>query len=732
MNSRVTPFGQGPFPLRRPLPETEEGDQVEVRELLRMVMRRKWLIAAITVICALLAGLAVSQITPRYTSVSKVMLDARRSQVITDEEVVSDLELSDQVVNGEVAVLRSNVLIERVIREIGFDRLEMLDPAEREPSLLDRAKEAVDRLIGPAPPPPLSPEAAEAARMERLVSAIRKGQTVRREGDSFVISILMETGDPELSTLLANTIAGQYIAAQLTGRRETAQRASNSLQDRVDELRAQVEEAEAAVEQYRAEILILEGGSLGAAAGQLEELNNQLIVARSDRIAAEARYSTIARVLDEKGMEAVANIVTSPLIESLNEDLLAATRKDAVWAERYDADHPERLRLAAEIAGIREDLIREVAKAVDMRKSELEVAKFREEAMQKSLSEVEERLLAISRATIGLRQLEREAAAKRQTYEGLLERLNETRTQEQLQEPDALLIERATVPGAPSAPRPKLMTALGGMMGAVLAIGLVFFLELTGIAFRSVRELEAETGLPVLAALPNGHWKSPRRAFDALRAEPYGIYGERIRHLRTALLMRDGRDLPRSILLASSVPGEGKTTTTMALAHMATLAGKSVIVIDCDLRRSALQAAFEWKMKHDFVDFIENRCDIEEAIHSDPDLGFDVLVASGSHPRTADQLSAKWLKPLIDQLKRVYDVVLVDAPAMLAVSDALVLGQAVDSRIYLVRWNETPRSAVGKGLAAFDEMGLALDGTVMTMVDDSKSPDTYASEYAYA
>ncbi|MGC9368075.1 MAG: GumC family protein [Paracoccaceae bacterium] len=728
----MTPLGPGPFPLRRPHPGNEESDAVDVRELLRMLLRRKWMIIGITLLCAVLAGLAVSQVTPRYTAVSKVMLDARHSQVITDAEVVSDLDLSEQVVNGEAAVLRSNVLIERVINKLGYDRLAGMDPANRPRSLVERAKQGIDALMGVEPSEPLAPEAAAAARTERLVTAIRKGQTVRREGDSFVIAILMETEEAALSTLLANTIADQYIASQLTGRRETAQRASTSIEDRAGELRAQVEEAEAAVEQYRAEILILEGGSLGAAAGQLEELNNQLIVARSDRIAAEARYNQIASVSAEQGLGAVANIVTSPLIETLNEQLLEATRKEAVWAERYGADHPERVRLAAEIARIREDLDREVAKMVEISRSELEVAKFREAAMEKSLSEVEERLLAISRATIGLRQLEREAAAKRQTYEGLLERLNETRTQEQLQEPDAVLIERATVPAAPSAPRPKLMVALGGMTGAALAVGLVFFLELTGVAFRSVAEMETETGLPVLAAIPDGRWKNPRAAFEALRADPYGIYGERIRHLRTALLMRDGRDVSRAILLASSVPGEGKTTTALALAHMSALAGKSVIVVDCDLRRSSLQAAFKWKMAHDFVDFIENRCDIDDAIYSDPDLGFDVLAASGSHPGTADQLSAKWLKPLISELKRVYDVVIVDAPALLAVSDALVLAQAVDSRVYLVRWNETPRNAVSKGLAAFTEMGLVLDGTVMTMVDSNKSPDAYASDYAYA
>lgn len=735
MNSRVNPFGPGPFPLRKPPLSDAEGDEVDVRELLRMVMRRKGLVILMAALFALVAGLVVSQITPKYTSVSKVMLDARHSRVITDEEVVSDLDLSDEVVNGEAAVLRSNVLLERVIAEIGPDRLNVLDPALRPPSLVGRLVEMVTPylpVLKPEDKPALTAEQAAAARVKRLVWGIRDGLTVRREGESFVIALFVETEDPELSALLANTISQQYIAAQLTGRRATAQRATASIESRVNELRSEVSRAEAAVEQYRAEILILEGGSLGAAAGQLEELNNQLIVARSDRIAIEARYDQIQRLLDQQGVAALADIVTSPMIEVLNEELIAATRKEAVWADRYGSDHPERLRLSAEIARIRAALEGEVRKMVEIRKSELEVAQFRETAMQDSLTDLEERLQDISRATIGLRQLEREAAATRQTYEALLARLNETRTQEQLQEPDAVVIERATVPDLPSAPRPKLMLALGAATGLALGLGLALFLELTSVTYRSLRELEAGTHTPVLAAIPDGGWRNPRKAFDEIRKEPYGVFGESIRHLRTALLMRDGVDQPRSILLASSVPAEGKTTTVMALAHMSALAGKSVIVLDCDLRRSSLQAAFKWSMRHDFVDFIENRCSVDEAIHSDPDLGFDVLAASGPKPQVADQLSAKWLKPLIAQLKTVYDVVLIDAPALLAVSDALVLAQAVDSSVYLVRWGATPRQAVSNGLGAFAEMGLEVDGTVMTMVDMKKSSDAYTSKYAYA
>lgn len=727
MNSRATPFGSGPFPLRKPLPPGEEGDTIDVRELIQIVLRRKWLIAGVALVCALLAGILVSLATPKYTAGAKVMLDARRGQVITQEEVVSDLDLSDEVVNGEAALLRSNVLLEQVIRKIGFDTLAPLDPANAPPTLKSRIK----GLFVSEKPSTLTPEQAEAAQVERLVWAIRKRQNVRREGESFVIAIWMDTESAQLSTLLANTIADQYIASQLSGRRDTAQRATSSIETRVTELRGQVETSEAAVEQYRAELLILEGGSLGAAAAQLEELNSQLVIARSDRIAEEARFNQITKVMQAQGIGALANIVTSPIIETLTEDLIDATRQDAVWADRYQPDHPERVRLRAEIARINEDLAREGQKVLDIQQSELEVAKFREVALQDSVDKMEERLLDISRANIGLRQLEREAAASRQTYEQLLARLNETRTQEQLQEPDAVLIERATMPGKPTSPKPKLMIVLGGVTGVALGLGLAFFLELTGLAFRSVRELEQETGLPVLTTVPKGDWKTPLDALNEIRSDPYGIFGERIRHLRTALLMRDGKDVSRSIMVASSVPGEGKTTTTMALAQMVALAGKSVIVVDCDLRRSSWHAAFKWEMEHDFADFIENRCEIDEAIYTDEELGFDVLCAAGSYPKVADQLSARWLKPLIEELKRAYDVVLVDAPALLAVSDALVLGQAVDSRIYLVGWNETPRNAVAKGLAAFREMGQGLEGVVMTKVDAKGNPDAYTREYAY-
>ena len=706
MNSRVLPADLRS--LARPRRDTpiDADEGVDVRALGQAVWRRRWTILGAMLGLGLLAWLATSQVTPTYTAMSKVMLEARKAQIAPAEQVVSDLDLSEQVVNGEAAYLQSNVLLSEVIARIGPERLAPMDPW---------------------------PEGGADGLSERLVWAIRDNLVVYPEGDSYVIAIVADSEDPELAALIANTIAETYIARQIEARRDTTSEATVWLERRVDELRADVEAAEARVADYRARSLVEDGGSLDTASQQLADLNARLIEARADRVTAEARYGQLQAVIDREGLDGAGRIVTSPLIEDLNAERIDLERRDSVWAQDYGPDHPERRKIDTALTQVRDQLRAEIGRIVEQRRSDLEVAQAREQSLMDGIADLEERVLSISSNALGLRQLQREADAKRQTYAAFLARLTETRTQEQLQQPDARLIERATVPGAPSAPRPKLMGALGAMVGLSLGLGLVFFLEMTAQTYRSVRELESGTGLPVLAAIPEQRWKSLPDAAAMLAADPYAAYGERIRQLRTALMVQDGREGARAVLMLSAAPGEGKTTTTLALAQMAALAGKAVIVIDADLRRSALQSAFAWQMEEgeDFAAFIRGTCSLDRAIYTDPDLDIDILAAAEPDATLADRLDTSWLAPVVEELKRVYDLVLIDAPALLAVSDALVLAQVVDTRVFLVRWETTPRKAVAQGLAALEEAGLPLTGTALTMVDPAKSPDTYAESYAH-
>ncbi len=728
MNSRLLPFQAATGVLRRRPDPSGAQDRVDPRELARVFWARRRIVLGAMLVGAVLTYLIVSMMTPRFEGLAKVMLEARKPQMSNSQQVVPDLAVTDQVVNSEVSVLTSNVLIEQAIDLIGMARLDSMDPALQPPSI-------IGRIMGVFASKSASSDTSmtpEQLKKERLVDAITKSLTVKREDQSNVLDIQILNKDRVLAPLIANAMAQAYIEGQVNGRRLTAGDATQWLQRRVDQLKVDVETAEKQVDKFRAENLITDGGSLDAATQQLGELNNQLVLARADRIAAEASYNRLQNVIAKGGITAVGDIVSSPALDALNTSLQALQRQDAIWAANYGPTHPERVRLAGEMKGIQGDITQEVQKLVEQRKSALATAQLREQTMMASIADMEKRVVTLSRSTIDLRQLERVASSAQSAYNDALTRLNNTRTEEQMQQPDSVLIARATQSSLPATPRKMLMTFIGALSGLALGLGAVFFKEMAQTTFKLASEIESDTGLPLIASIPQESWTTPLEALTELSVRPYGLYAERIRHLRTAILARDTKVKARSVIFMSSVPGESKTTTTLALAQMAALAGRSVIVVDCDLRRTTLSQTFPVNRQYDLADFIFNKCALSDAIHSDPKLSFDILAANTRRPDAADELSISWLQPMIDALKSRYDLVLIDAPALLAVSDALILAQVVDERYFLVRWHSTARDAVLKGISQLAEAGVSLDGVVMTLVDPKSRGELYADAYDYS
>lgn len=731
MNSRVTTVEALPVLRRHGVSPAEDRDAVDVRAVLRVFWMRRWLIlGSMLVTGALIFGL-MRQITPTYTAYARVILDSRKSQIVTDNQVVADLTPSMQIVNGEIAIIRSNILIGDVVAALDKSHLDHLDPALREKSLLAELKSSLRGLFPSEAKTSRSPLSPEELREIRLIGAIKRHLKVYNETDSFVISIKFEADDPVIAQTIANKIAERYIAVQLDVRKGAIDQATNWLERRLGTLEQEVEAAEAAVASFRAERLVVDGGTLENASEQLSNLNSQLILTRAERAEAEAELEQLNRVVAQSGLARAAVVVSTPAIDALHAEALVLRQQDAVWARSYGPEHARRLEIQRELSDINAALETEVARIIELRRSELAIARSREERLSKSIAETEQQVLSISRNQLGLKQLERQASARRQGYESLLTRITEARTQMQLQEADAKLIEYAMIPEVPSAPRPKLMAIVGASIAGSLTIALVFFNQMTLTTFRSVRELEAETGLPVLSSLPLEPWPGIKEGIAALRANPYSIYGERIRQLRTSLLVANGKDTTRSILVLSSVPGEGKTMTAVALAEMSAIAGKSTILVDFDLRRSTVQKTFGWDIPNDLSDFIENRCTFDEAIYSPEEFDFDVMAATGPRHGAVEELAVGWLKPMIGELKRVYDTVIIDAPALMVVSDAMILAQAVDSRIYVVGYDSTPRSVVTEGLARLGRMRLGVSGIVLNKLDPRKSPDPYSEGYDY-
>ncbi|MGB3242949.1 MAG: polysaccharide biosynthesis tyrosine autokinase [Sulfitobacter sp.] len=712
-------------------------DTIDLGRLGRAIWLRKWLVLATTLVfaCAFLFSSLTQD--PIYTANSTVMLDPREQQVISSQEqVVSDLKLSNPILESEVALLRSSTLVKTVVLEIGLDRFNALDPALAKPSLTRRItrtiRSGIDALVGSrdAETPENAPlVSAEVARENRIVSAVRDGLVVRRVGDSYVIEINVSTIDPVLSAEIANVLAENYIEEQLADRQRVAQDATRWLATQVDSRRLELANAEAEVEAYQRDQLVETGASEEMLQQQLVELNQQISLDRSNRATETARLSRIERVLAERGVAAATEGLESPYLSSLREQRAELAREDARLAASLGKSHPDRSVLLSEIAQLDGAMEDEVQAIAEGHRNEIEILLARERSLQSDMDAIESQLASISTASLRLRELEREAEARRGGFEELLGRLGETRAQVEIQRSEAKMVNVAQVPLGPSGPRIKLMTAFGAMLGLTAGLVAALMLELLGSGFTQSSELERLTQIPVLASIPRAPVGRISDLLDLIKGPNFSALSERIRQLRMMLLLNAQPGQPLSVVLLSSVQDEGKSTTALALAASFATAGHKTILVDLDTRRSVMLSQFSKQANSDLGDWVEGKAHLDETIVEIDELDLSVCGTQRSTALLADTMDTDKLHELIGLLGQKFDVIIADAPPVLAVSDGLSIASAVDHILYMVRYRTTSRRSLTYGLSILRHVGLAPTGLVLTIADIEADPDGYAQGY---
>jgi len=721
-----TPAPVAPAPAMAPMPAAER--PIEVRQVAMTIWRRRWVLI-LTLVASLIGGATVlERIPPEYTAYAELMLNNRQTRVVDIESVVGDLGTPDAADN-ELRVLTSQRLLQKVVDRLRLDRDPEFNPALRAPGTLTRGRAALAAqlpgsplgdLIAPAPPIADPMLRAERERLE-IIETFRRALKITGVPRTRALTIGVTSTDPAKAALIANTLADLYIDDQLEEKFEATRRASAWLTERIGELKTKLETSEAAIEAFKAEQTLGDGQGADLTMQQIAELNTELISARATRAEAEARVSQIQRRVRQGGIDAAANVVSSELVLALRKELSELVRQEAELSARYGDKHPRMVKVRAEIADARGAISAEVGKVIEGLRNDAAVARAREQALTRSLSELEDKSVVLARASVELRQLEREAEADRLIYQNFLNRLRETTEQEDLQAADARLLSAATPPLTPSAPSAKKVLVVSGVLGLALGFGLIVLLERVDRSFRSAAEIEEATGLPVLAALPERPSRHRRALLEHVIKRPNGALAEAVRSLRTALALGLGLGTgaagPKVVMVTSALPGEGKSTTALLLAQMAAQANRKAIVVDCDLRRPSVQRTFGLGRRPGLTAVLDGALTEADAILHDQATGIDVLASPQPEATAAERLSAPAFEALIGDLRQRYDLVVLDTPPILAVSDAAVVGRVADRALFCVRWADTARGAVQQGLARLAAFGLMPSGIVMTQVD---------------
>ena len=349
-------------------------------------------------------------------------------------------------------------------------------------------------------------------------------------------------------------------------------------------------------------------------------------------------------------------------------------------------------------------------------------------ALRNSQETLKTQVSAQSEELIQLQQLTREAEATRLLYEYFLTRLKETSAQQGIQQADSRILSNAVIPDRAALPRKSLILTMAGALGMIFGAGFVLLRETRNNGFRSSQDLESTSGYTVLGQVPNIPARNRRPKLEYLLEKPTSAAAEAIRNLRTSVMLSNVDSPPQVIVSTSSVPGEGKTTNSLALAQNIAKMGRKVLLIEGDIRRRTLNEYFDDLPEKGIVSIVTGEATLEETIHHSDILGTDMLVGDKANINAADLFSSDKFRALILTLRERYDTIIIDTPPVLIVPDARIIAQNADVVLFTVKWDATPRKQVLEGLDMFRTGRIRVGGLVLSQINE-KQMNRYGGRY---
>jgi len=705
---------RGPFSSLETLDRGEE-KTLDVHAIIGAFRRRLKLFVIVVAAVFAATALITLQQTPKYTGTARVLIDQHKQEIVKDQEVVSDFPVDSNMVDTEVEILRSRSIAERVAEDAGLFRS---SAAKKKPSLLRILLGYIVPSVSRAPDPRVV--------REKVIDDLLDGLDVARAGDTYMIDVSYSATDPATSAMLANSFAREYINDQISARYNLTEQASQWLSGRLAALRKQADEADAAVQAYKAANNLVAAQGSTIAEQEVSGLDQQLAIVRADQAEKEARLSTAREQLKHGSTgEDVGAALDSPVIQQLRQQRAVVSQRVAEMEGRYGDRHPDLLKSRRELLDLDAQIHSEVTRIISNLEAQVEVARQHTASLMGSLNQTRNQLSGNAKASVRLSELQRNADAASAVYQTFLDRYKQASAQVGMQRSDARVVSAAKIPTAPSSPRIMLNFALGLVIALLLGIGAVSVAEMFDTGLSTAEDVELELGVPALGIIPNLETvqTSGEAGAELLSPEKYvvkyplSLFAESFRNLRASIRMSRAGKKTKLIAITSALMDEGKTTTAVALARVAALAGDRTILIDCDLRHRGVNAVLSEERDVGLVELLSGNATLADVIVRDTETAADILPLGRSAFTPRDLLASDAMQEVLAQLSASYDLVILDAPPVLAVSDTRGFADKVDAVIVLARWSKTPRKAIQQALRTLYGSGAFIAGVVLSRAD---------------
>lgn len=703
-------------------PPGKSGDDgIDIHQILGVLRRRINLVAGCVGLSTILAIIAVLQLTPRYTAEATVMLEERKNEVLDVQTLLSEMQGDINVIRTEVEVLKSPSIAAKVADKLNLYALPEFNPSLAKPGFFDFLTQpfhwvarSIKDLTSKSSDQPGDSALRDQDRKTAMVQAVAGHVDISNDGRSYLLRIRAQSNDRELAAKIANTYVDVYLLDQLEAKFDAVKRTSTWLNDQLATLRDKVRDSDRAVQVFKEQNNLTETKGGTVAEQQLSELNSQLILASADRAQKESSLRQLQDQLRAGNLNA-PSVMGSALIQKLREQQAELTRKESELAQRYKPAHPTMVNIRAEIEDLKHKIDSEAGQTAQGLAGDVAAARAREASLRDTLAGLQRNTAEQGKVEVQLRELERESDANKALYENFLNKFKQANAESDIQQADARLVSPATPPTSPSYPNKTMTVGFTFVVSIFAGIAIAFLVERLDNGFRTAEQIERLVGLPTLGLVPAiAGEDSPQ---DLIVKRPTSQYSEAVRTIRTALRYSDIDHPPKIVLVTSSLPSEGKTVLAASLARSVARSGGKSLLVDCDLRRPNVARLLNVPAEPGILDMFAENSSLDKIIKVDEPSGMHFVPAKSGTPNPQDLLGSQLMRSFLEEMSSRYDLIVLDAPPVLAVSDAIILSHFADTTLFLVRWEKTTRPVMMGAVKALQASGGHVAGVVLSRVN---------------
>jgi polysaccharide biosynthesis transport protein len=749
--------------------DEEIGEAPNLLSYWTVIRKRRWTVLA--VLAFVFAGVLIFTLKemPLYEGKAVIEIEKENPNIVTADDLFGVDNVNSTFLETQYKILQSDSLARSVIRDLSLQHLKEFNPPRhwwsvpsaklpREP---ENARPAADT---PAP---------DSDAMYNALKVFRARLDIEPWKQSRLVEVTFDSRDPVRAAEIANALAANYIDQNLQLRWDAAQKASEWLSQQLVGVKAKLEKSEDEMQAYARDngLLFLEsekGTTENIVDSRLRELQADLTTAQANLYQTESLY----RLTQDGDRGALPGVFDDHEIQELTLRLSDLNAQKALMATTFTPDYPKLKQLQNEIDDVQQTLDNERQRGAQNIKDDYEAAVRRVALLQSAFASAQHDANEIAEKSVQYNILKREVDTNRLLYDGLLDRMKQAGVAAGIKDSNIRVVDPAVPPRKPARPRTALNLSLGLMVGLALGVGAAFLEEHLDNSLKTTEDVERIMQLPALALIPsveslnrngahrgraaiadgapgllasegaataaedgnpagNGHVpKAHWYRIDALSLS-YSPLTEAFRGLRTSVLLSAAGQPPRSLLVSSAEPGEGKTTISVNLAISLAQLGQRVLLIDGDLRRPSLHRAFRIRDSLGVVSHLTGQQNWRNAVEKTSLAELDLLVSGPVPPNPAELLSSDRMQKLIQQALEEYKFVVVDSPPLLNVADSRILATLVEGVVLVVKGGHTPRELARRAQAHVSDVGARVIGVVLNNIDLQQQEYSYYRSYSY-